>query len=249
MSCGIYKITNLKNNKSYIGQSIYIEKRWSNEKASSKNPNDKNYNTALSKALRKHGIENFNFKILEICDKEDLSEREIHYIDLYNSYFNGYNETSGGEGVPNISFKLTQKDIDEIYDLLLNSDLSQKEIAEKFNVGKDVISTINHGKSRRQINYTYPLRDNSNKKYCIDCGKLISYTATRCLNCEKIRCRKVNRPSREELKQMIRNLTFTSIASKYSVSDNTIRKWCDYYSLPRNSREIKKISKEDWDLI
>ena len=52
--------------------------------------------------------------------------------------------------------------------------------------------------------------------------------------------------SREELKNLIRTTPFTKIGEKYGVSDNTIRKWCDKYNLPRKAAEIKKISDEDW---
>ena len=40
MTCGIYKITNLKNNKIYVGQSIDIEQRYANHlgQAFTKNP-------------------------------------------------------------------------------------------------------------------------------------------------------------------------------------------------------------------
>ena len=78
-----------------------------------------------------------------------MSSKEIYYIDLYNSYYNGYNETTGGQGSSNYCMKISADDLKKIYDLLLNSKISQKEIAKQFNVGEDVISTINHGKSRR----------------------------------------------------------------------------------------------------
>lgn len=249
MSCGIYKITNKINGKSYIGQSIHIEDRWTDEKYASKDKNNTCYNSTLSKAFRKYGIENFNFEILEECEKQELSEREIYYIALYDTYNLGYNETSGGAGTPNISFKLSTNDVLEIYNLLINSEISQKEIAKQFNVGEDVISTINHGKSRRQIGYNYPLRNNRNQNFCVDCGKAIYYTAKRCNDCEKIQQRKVNRPDRETLKQKIRTQTFTNIGKEYGVADNTIRKWCDYYNLPRRVKEIKSYSDFEWQII
>ena len=59
MSTGIYKITNLLNGKCYIGQSINIQKRWTNHKTSYKNPNKDCYNYPLYKAFRKYGLENF----------------------------------------------------------------------------------------------------------------------------------------------------------------------------------------------
>ena len=50
----------------------------------------------------------------------------------------------------------------------------------------------------------------------------------------------------DELKELIRNKSFVSIGKYFGVSDNAIRKWCDSYSLPRKSTEIRKISDEDW---
>lgn len=85
---GIYKITNRLNNKSYIGQSICIEKRWENHKC--KNGKSE---YPLYRAFRKYGIENFDFEILEECLERELSERELFYIRKYDSVRNGYNQT------------------------------------------------------------------------------------------------------------------------------------------------------------
>jgi hypothetical protein len=94
LSCGIYKITNNINSKSYIGLSKNIEKRWLAHKYNYRhNIND----TVLCKAFNKYGIDNFNFSILELCDKNRLSEREIYWIVKYDSYNHGYNSTTGGE--------------------------------------------------------------------------------------------------------------------------------------------------------
>lgn len=100
MSIGIYKIENLINHKCYIGQSIHIEERWKQHLTPSvyANPFKPFYNYPLYRAFRKYGIENFNFKIIEKCSKELLNEREIFWIKQYNSYFNGYNQTIGGQG-------------------------------------------------------------------------------------------------------------------------------------------------------
>ena len=89
------------------------------------------------------------------------------------------------------------------------------------------------------------------KKYCIDCGKEITKSSTRCASCaSKLQKRKVeNRPTREELKNMIRILPFTQIAKEYNVADNTIRKWCDGYNLPRKKADIEKYSDLEWTKI
>ena len=53
-------------------------------------------------------------------------------------------------------------------------------------------------------------------------------------------------PSREQLKQEIRAMSFCAIGRKYNVSDNSIRKWCIKMNLPSRVSDIKAISDEDW---
>jgi hypothetical protein len=43
--------------------------------------------------------------------------------------------------------------------------------------------------------------------------------------------RKVDRPTKEELEELIPNNTFVALGKKYGVSDNAIRKWCKSYGL------------------
>lgn len=70
-----------------------------------------------------------------------------------------------------------------------------------------------------------------------------------CPTCYQLQSRRVERPSRETLKQLIRTLPFTTIAKQYHVSDNAIREWCDAVGLPRKSREIKRYTNEEWESI
>ena len=86
--------------------------------------------------------------------------------------------------------------------------------------------------------------------YCIDCGKEISHGAVRCQKCYGLLQNKNSRiPSRDELKQLIRTLPFTTIGNQFNVSDNTIRKWCLKYGLPQKSKDIKSYSDEEWEII
>ena len=70
-----------------------------------------------------------------------------------------------------------------------------------------------------------------------------------CCECYNFQQRKVQRPSREELKQLIRNKPFTKIAEQYGVSDNAIRKWCKVENLPSTKKEINSYSDENWQKI
>ena len=86
--------------------------------------------------------------------------------------------------------------------------------------------------------------------YCLDCGIKISRWGVRCEKCSLIASRKVKeRPTRNELKNLIRSTSFTAIGKQYNVSDNTIRKWCVSYDLPSKVSEIKKYNNTDWENI
>ena len=96
MTCGIYCIINIINNKKYVGKSRNIEKRWTIHKRKLSLKNHPNIH--LLNAWYKYGENNFNFKIIEECFKESLSEKEIFYINYFDTLNNGYNKTRGGDG-------------------------------------------------------------------------------------------------------------------------------------------------------
>ena len=114
---GIYKITNNINNKSYIGQSTDIERRFAQHK--SPYERERFSEKPLYKAIAKYGINNFSFEILEECPVEELSQKEEYYIKKYNSlcHKNGYNIRSGGEknsGEDHPGHRLTKEDVIDI---------------------------------------------------------------------------------------------------------------------------------------
>lgn len=97
---GIYLVENLITNKKYIGQSINIKKRFlSHHIYDYKNPKNESYNSKFYQALRKYGLNKFKVSIIEICEKEALNEKEIYWINFFDSYKNGYNSTLGGSNL------------------------------------------------------------------------------------------------------------------------------------------------------
>lgn len=97
----IYKITNLINNKIYIGLTRNsLDSRWSYHIRDSKNAKK-----GIDAAIRKYGKENFKVEIIDetATTLEELNNLEIYYIKLFNSTNNkiGYNQTSGGGGIVN----------------------------------------------------------------------------------------------------------------------------------------------------
>lgn len=98
----IYKITNLINNKIYIGKTIDFKRRYKEYQAKSKNPykyKSNRYEIILE--MYKYGFDNFKFNIIEYCENElQLNEREIYWISKLNSRNSdiGYNKKTGGIG-------------------------------------------------------------------------------------------------------------------------------------------------------
>lgn len=107
----IYKITNILNQKSYIGKTIRDpEIRWNEHKQDNKHPN-----LPLQRAFKKYGIDSFSFEIIEEVKEELLDEREKYYIKKFNTYKQGYNATLGGEG--GVTHTLPKEEIEKILTL------------------------------------------------------------------------------------------------------------------------------------
>jgi group I intron endonuclease len=88
----IYKITNKITSKYYIGQTIQdLNERWRHHRSPKSNCR------YLKLAIKKYGIENFNFDLICICFDNELDKYEYEYIKKYNSLVpNGYNLREGG---------------------------------------------------------------------------------------------------------------------------------------------------------
>ena len=93
---GIYKITNLKNGKIYIGQSINILERFTQHKSDLKG--NRHSNKHLQSAYNLYGLETFKFEILEECSKKQLDKRERYWINFFGgvSSKTNYNQKDGG---------------------------------------------------------------------------------------------------------------------------------------------------------
>ena len=134
----IYKITNKINNKSYIGQTTKTaEERWKEHKRSINTNHSSCINKTLYKAMRKYGIENFIFEVIQDNIKiyKQLDEAEIYWIDYYNTFVKGYNETFGGQQYHKI---LPNKEIIEDY----NKTRSARKTALKFGIDHSTVDDI-----------------------------------------------------------------------------------------------------------
>ena len=101
---GIYRITNTKNGKFYIGSSKHIDRRWW------EHTNDLNkkqhINPKLQHAWTYYGANAFEFIVVESVDKSNLITREQFYLDTFTPYQRniGYNisdKAIGGDTLTN----------------------------------------------------------------------------------------------------------------------------------------------------
>lgn len=123
----IYKITNTVNDKVYVGQTIHpLRYRFKRHFYDAQKSDTKIY-----RAMKKHGFENFSISLIEEVDDDLLDEREIYWIEKFDSYKHGYNSTIGGMG----SKKFYNKQIR----LLWDEGYSSGEIQNIIGCGKGVV--------------------------------------------------------------------------------------------------------------
>lgn len=109
MTSYIYIIKTPCSNKVYIGQTRRnIEQRFKEHKT-------RDIDTKLAQAFDKYGLNNFTCELLETlpnASEEQLNEREIYWIQYYNSYYQGYNMTPGGFNMES-AIEATKKPIEK----------------------------------------------------------------------------------------------------------------------------------------
>ena len=84
---------------------------------------------------------------------------------------------------------------------------------------------------------------------CIECGAPVYKTSSLCVKCAGKKRRIRERPSREELKNLVRTESFVQIGKMYAVSDNSVRKWCKTQNIPTSAKDIKSYTDEEWEQI
>lgn len=134
--------------KSYIGQTIRKpSKRWKDGKGYT----DYDSDTHFARAINKYGWDKFNHEIIGIVEAKtkeqvtlDLNEWEVYYIEKYDSFYNGYNETLGGYAFSGESNPNSKRVICLNTKQVFNTCLEAKEWC-----GTSVSGYLNSGKSSK----------------------------------------------------------------------------------------------------
>ena len=92
-SGGIYKITNINNNKVYIGKTTNFISRWRTH--AKRGCGLERISGQLYDAMFEDGLENYMWEIVEVCQKEEQTQKEKDWIKFYKSNEYGYNQKVG----------------------------------------------------------------------------------------------------------------------------------------------------------
>lgn len=176
----IYKITNKINGMVYIGQTTrprgfngrYLAKGKGVERVYWHHLHYKQtghyYNDRLLKSIEKHGFD--AFEVDEVHDvamtQEELNQKEIYYIEKYDSFNNGYNHTYGGDNYPSGSKCKNSKPVCQ---LSLDGDLikiwpNALEASESLGINKAAIPQVCNGKMKTSGGFIWVFEKYYNEK-------------------------------------------------------------------------------------
>lgn len=143
----VYKITNMLNNKIYIGQTTKsLGLRWGQHRRASLSYGS---NYPLYKAIRLYGIENFKIEKIDVADNsEELNIKEEFWIETFNSYIKhrkGYNLTKGGHNRDDLKNKSWGKHTQEHKEYMKEKfkGRSPSPLAKEKAIESNSLSTIN----------------------------------------------------------------------------------------------------------
>lgn len=237
MAC-IYKIVNLVNNKTYIGQTV---REWDVRRNEHIRGLKKgcHRNDHLQSAWDKYGSNNFEFRLIEECDVSELDEREIHYIEEGNSCDRrfGYNIESGGnqnktldkvtrekmsKSLRGLGGKFSENEVEKIKLRLIKGE-TPTAIARDLNVRRGIISDIKNCRTYEWVNTDLN-----------EILKKISYNTLDLVDDE----------NKKDIENRILNLeSYESIGRDYGVIGETILENFKYLN------ELRELKKEERDSL
>jgi len=155
MQIGIYKLKFNGTDKVYIGQSVNIRRRYT---IHLRKLRQGTANYKMQKAYIQFGIP--ELEVLCECSRADLNTKELEYFNIYNSVSNGFNVASEPdihlEGVDNGNSRYTLEQILDVFEMLLNVELSYKHIADSTGVSLSTVRHISNSESHTWLAAEFP---------------------------------------------------------------------------------------------
>lgn len=165
---GIYCWTNKITRKQYVGQSIDIQRRKQQHIQDSVK-----LSTPLYISMRKYGLQNFIFTVLEECSVEELDEKEKFWIKELDSYNHGYNQNHGGQysstlGEDNPNTNMTNREVLSIREriFIYHEQIKNVYLDYEDKISYDSFWQLVHGKTWKNIDCSMitSLIDNKGEK-------------------------------------------------------------------------------------
>lgn len=249
----IYRILCIPTGKSYIGQTIDINRR-KHEYFSALRRN-KHENPKLQKAWNKYGEENFSFEFwaFDNITPEQLDNLECEYIEKYNSLEKGFNLVSGGGFLPNRQ-KIKDEDIITALCYLEKfGDGYGKTIEEFFNWSKGTFSSLKTKNSYLAAKEKFAVLTKEEKENRIEITK------------DKIEQLKLKRQLRQggceqayKLKDEDFNFAFaaqelhfnyTQVANYLKIKPSTVKDWFSHKSRKKEYDNYLQLNENDKEIL
>ena len=158
MTIGIYLLKFINTDKSYIGQSINIERRFSKHLQDMRN---QKHSHKLNKAFIDYGSPSLH--IIHTCKPEDLNNMENHYIKLYDCVNNGFNTQEEAQSFPvllgeNNPFSKYSNEgiVNVLRSLILYPEATMTEIADITGVHRSTVKNLHNGYGHKWLAKEYP---------------------------------------------------------------------------------------------
>lgn len=169
MMYSIYCFTNKVNNKSYIGLTSNLKAR---KYAHIKSASSGKRNSSFHRAIKKYGIENFSFVVIETCNSlKEANEAETLYISLFMTKSpNGYNLTGGGDCPKLVEESVKKRSGDNAINKIINSSIASQlyddylsdvyittyDLAVKYKISESAVCNILHKRAWKDANIHKP---------------------------------------------------------------------------------------------
>ena len=226
----------------YIGQTIDEKRRFKTHIDYAINKKD---NNRFHNALRKYGLDNFIYCVLEDnVLKENLNMRETDWIEYYDSFYCGYNLTSGGDTNVIISEE-TRRKLSESHKGIHPTEETRRKLSESHK-GKGLTTK---GKGRTPWNKGIPMTEETRKRMSESHKKRQFSEETRKRMSESHKgkktwnCGKTNVYSDEAKRKISKARSKNKLINKYDLEGNFIKQYECLYDAKKENPNCSNISK------